>query len=74
MFAKILLIWQRYICTGYRISTRWYRGTSTKLVGTGQGNKFSGEFCRDISYLIIKQIKELNLGFKFVSYFIETIE
>ena len=22
MFAKILLIWQRYICTGYRISTR----------------------------------------------------
>ena len=47
---------------------------SAKLAGTGQGNKFSGDSCRDASCLMITQIENLNLGFEFSSYFIQNIE
>ena len=74
IFTKILPIQQQYICTGYRISEKWYGGVSAKLVGTGQGNNFSGELCKDTSCLIIKQIENLSIEFEFNSYFIKNIE
>ena len=57
--------WQRYICTGYGISLDYYSGFKNYLVGTGQGNKFLGNLCRDTSYLIIRDIKKRNLGIQF---------
>jgi len=39
---------------GYRISSNWYGGIDLNLAGTGQGNKFSSDLCRDTSSLIIK--------------------
>ena len=74
MFTKILLVWKRYICTGYGISEMYYGGVGSKLSGTGQGNKFSGELCRDTSCLIIKQIENQNLGIMFESNAINVIE
>ena len=49
-----------YVSTGYGVSNTFYGG-SKELAGTGQGNKFSGNMCRDISCLIIRQLKIKNL-------------
>ena len=32
--------------------------------GTSQGNVFSGNVCRDVSYLIFKEIEKIELGVK----------
>ena len=37
------------------------------MAGTGQGNKFSGDVCRDTSCLIIKVLEKKGLGMKFGS-------
>ena len=62
MFTKIIPVQKQYIYTGYGISSNWYREIDQNLAGTGQGNKFSGDLCRDTSSLIIKQIEDQNLG------------
>ena len=33
-----------------------------KLAGTGQGNKISGDICRDTSCTIIRQLEKEGLG------------
>jgi len=67
LFTKIMPNFEHYINTGYGISTISYGGEECQLAGTGQGNKFSGDMCRDISSLIIKQIENENLGIIFQS-------
>ena len=57
---------QRHVSTAYGISDRFYGG-EIELAGTGQGNKLSGDICRDISCLIIKQLEVQNLGICFLS-------
>ena len=47
---------KHHISAGFGISDDFYRGLE-KLAGTGQGNKFSGDMCRDISCLIMKQLE-----------------
>ena len=37
------------------------------LAGTRQGNRFSGDVCRDVSCLIMKRIERERLGIEFVS-------
>ena len=66
LYTKIMPHFQRYISTGYGISQEPYGG-DVELAGTGQGNKFSGDMCRDISCLIIKQLEIQNLGILFLS-------
>ena len=52
---------KHYISTRFGIGTRYYSREENLLAGTGQGNKFSGNMCRDISYLIIRKIEKKNL-------------
>ena len=44
-----------------------YGGEDNSLAGTGQGNRFSGNVCRDSSCLIIRNIERMNVGMKFES-------
>ena len=64
--AKIMLYFQNHVSTGCGVSEKYYGGEN-KLAGTGQGNKFSGDMCRDISCLIIRQLEVENLGICFLS-------
>ena len=66
LYTKIMPNFEYYVSTGYRVSNTFYGG-SKELAGTGQENKFSGNMCRDISYLIIRQLEIKNLGICFIS-------
>lgn len=44
------------------------------MAGTGQGNKFSGNICQDISCLIIRELEKRILGVKFESVISNKIE
>ena len=66
LYTKIIPNFEHYISTGYGVSNTFYRG-SKELAGTGQGNKFSGNICRDISCLIIRQLEIKNLGIYFIT-------
>ena len=41
----------------FGISENYYWGESNQLAGKGQGNRFSGDVCRDTSCIIIKEIE-----------------
>ena len=45
----------------------YYGGANNILAGTGQGNRFSGDVCRDLSCLIIKNIEQRGVGMKIKS-------
>jgi len=61
LIMKVIPNWKHYSCTGFGISSSYYRGENERLAGTGQGNKFSGDLCRDTSCLIIREIKRKRL-------------
>jgi len=67
LFTKIMSYFKHFVKTGYGILNDWYGGRTNNLAGTGQGNKFLGNMCRDISYLIIKQLENSNLGINFIA-------
>ena len=54
--TKIMPLFEHHVSAGFGISDHFYEGLE-KLAGTGQGNKFSGNMCRDISCLIMKQLE-----------------
>ena len=58
LITKVIPNWRHYMCTGFGISTAYYGGEDNKLAGTGQGNRFLGDVCRDTSCLIIKSIEQ----------------
>ena len=64
---KITPRWKHYVSTAFGVSEECYGGEENELAGTGQGNKFSGEVCRDTSCLIIKVLEKRGLGMKFGS-------
>ena len=64
LHTKIMPNFQHYVITGCGVSDNYYGG-QTPLAGTRQGNKFSGDTCRDTSCLIIKQLEIRNLGIVF---------
>ena len=61
LYTKIMLKFKHYVSTTYGVSSNYYGGENESLARTGQDNKFSGNMCRDISCLIIKQIEEQQL-------------
>ena len=65
LYTKIMPRFKHFISTGYGVSTDFYGGNEMVLAGTGQGNKFSGDMCRDVSCIIIKVIEKKGLGVKF---------
>ena len=67
LITKIILNWQHYIRTAFGISNACYGGEYDRLAGTGQGNRFSVDVCRDELYLIVKCIKKKDLGMNFKS-------
>ena len=67
LHTKIMPKFKRYISTGYGISNQYYGGDEMQLAGTGQGNKFSGDVCRDVSCIIIKVIENKRLGVFFTN-------
>ena len=62
LIVKVISNWRYYILIGFGISDSYYGGKNNKLAGTGQGNRFSGDVCRDLSCLIIKDIEKKDLG------------
>ena len=67
LMSKVMPNWQHCVRTGHGISVSYYGGEFDKLAGTGQGNRFSGDVCRDTSCLILKVIENENLGMNFDS-------
>ena len=57
LIAKVIPNWRHYVCTRFGASSTYYGGEEDKLAGTGQGNRFSGDVCRDLSCLIIRNIE-----------------
>ena len=57
----------KHASTEHSVSQNYYGSKDEKLEGTGQGNKFSGDMCRDVSYLIIRQIERQLIGIFFVN-------
>ena len=68
LYTKLIPNFRHYVSTAFGVSTNFYRGEDENLAGTGQGNKFSGDMCRDVSCLIIKQLEEKHLEVKYVDY------
>ena len=62
LITKVMPNLKHYVCTGFGISSSYYGGEENNLAGTGQGNRFSGDLCRDTSCLIIKEIEKQQLG------------
>ena len=54
--------WKHYVSTGHSISEKYYGREQMKLAGTGQGNKFLWDMCRDTPCLIIRQLEKERLG------------
>ena len=65
--TKIMPKLKRHISTGYEISEHYHGGEEDQLAGAGQGNKFSGDMCRDASCIIIKVIENKRLGAVFTN-------
>ena len=65
LFTKIIPVFNYYINTGFGLLSEYYRGRDNLLASTEQGNKFSGNMHRDVSYLIIKQLEKEKLGIIF---------
>jgi len=64
LITKIIPRWKHHICTAFGISESYYGGIDHEMAGTGQGNKFSGDVCRDTSCLIIRQLEKQQFGVK----------
>jgi len=62
LITKIIPRWKHHICTAFGISESYYGGIDQEMAGTGQGNKFSGDVCRDTSCLIIRQLEKRKFG------------
>ena len=67
ILTKLIPRQKHYISTAYSMSEEYYGGKECQLVGTGQGNKFSGDLCRDTSCMIIKVLENEKLGMKYKS-------
>ena len=62
LISRILLIFQRYICTSYGISKIYYGGIEEKQGGTGQGHILLANISRDRSCIVIKEVQNNNEG------------
>ena len=67
LYTKLMPRFKRYVSTGYGMSYNYYGGEYQQLTGIGQGNKFSGDMCRDVSCIIIKVIENKRLGVFFIN-------
>ena len=67
IITKLIPRWKHYVSTAYGISDQYYGGNEKKMAGTGQGNKFSGDLCRDTSCIIIIVLEKDELGIKYRS-------
>ena len=62
LIIKTIRNFRHYLCTNFGISQNYYGGELDNLAGTGQGNTISGNHCRDVSCIIIREIEKQNLG------------
>ena len=60
LISRVILNWNHYVSTLFEISRLYYGSEDNHLTGTGQGNGFLGDTCRDILCLIMKQIENKN--------------
>ena len=65
LLTKIMLCFKHCASTGYGISQQYYGGEEYKLAGTGQGNKFSGNMCREVSCAIMRHTENKLIGIFF---------
>ena len=67
ILTNLIPRWKHYVSTAYGISSEYYGGSEKELAGTGQGNKFSGDLCRDTSSIILKVLENRKLGVDYKS-------
>ena len=68
LVSKVLTRLEHHVGTVNGVSKDKHGGEKDVLGRIGQGNVFSGVACRDVSYLIFKQLKKRKLGIKIESY------
>ena len=56
LITKVLPRCKHHVKKTYGTSKESYGGTNTLLGGTGKGNVFPGNVCRDVSCFIFKEI------------------
>ena len=56
--TKVMPNLKHYTCTGFGISSVHCGRAHDQLAGTGQGDYFSRDLCRDTSLSIIKEIEK----------------
>ena len=59
LISKVLLIFERHICTRYRISLWYYEGVKDEQGGTGQWHILSAYISRDRLCIVIKKVENL---------------
>ena len=62
LLGKVLPKCNHCIGTAHGISSNYHGGVTEDLGGTGQGNVFSGNACRDVSCLIFKELENEKKG------------
>ena len=62
LILKLIPRWKHYISIVFGISEEYYSEENEILAGTGQENKFLGDLCIDMLYLIISIIEKKHLG------------
>ena len=73
LFTSIMPKFNYHVRTGCSISEESHKG-SAELASTGQGNKFSGDICCNISSLIICQLEKKKLGVALQSMVLKLVE
>jgi len=57
LIAKVMPVLNHYVCTGFGISKNSYGSIEQQILGTGQGNRFSGDASRDTPYYINREVE-----------------
>ena len=65
LITKVIINQNHYVSTSFRVSIIHYGGENNHLTGTRQGNRFLGDVCQDISYMIMEQIENKKLRMHF---------
>ena len=72
LITKVLPRCKHFIGTTYGVGKESYGEMNELLGGTGQGNVFSGNVCKDVSCFIFKEIEKKRLGIMLTSKYNDT--
>ena len=67
LIGKVIPKCKHYVSTAHGVSNNYHGGHGEIMGGTGQGNVFYGNVCRDALSLTFKEIEKRGLGVKITS-------